>query len=125
MLVWVALRRTADLKFQIRNSQFAIRNSCGGEGGIRTHGTVPRSQHFQCCQFNHSCTSPEPRQKVKVKRQKLPVRFCPFTFLPFPWQDWRRGWDSNPRWALTHSGFRDRCTNPLCDLSTSSTDFSL
>ena len=31
---------------------------------------------------------------------------------------WRRGWDSNPRWALTHSGFRDRCTNPLCDLST-------
>jgi hypothetical protein len=21
---------------------------------------------------------------------------------------WRRGWDSNPRWALTHSGFRDR-----------------
>ena len=36
------------------------------------------------------------------------------------WQSamsWRRGWDSNPRWALTHSGFRDRCTNPLCDLS--------
>ena len=32
-------------------------------------------------------------------------------------QSWRRGWDSNPRWALTHSGFRDRCTNPLCDLS--------
>src|SRR5438874_6234443 len=31
----------------------------GGEGGIRTHGTVPRSQHFQCCQFNHSCTSPK------------------------------------------------------------------
>src|SRR5258708_710022 len=30
----------------------------GGEGGIRTHGTGPRSQHFQCCQFNHSCTSP-------------------------------------------------------------------
>ena len=30
---------------------------------------------------------------------------------------WRRGWDSNPRWAFTHSGFRDRCTNPLCDLS--------
>src|SRR5437588_7801552 len=59
MLVWVALRRTADLKFQIPNPQFAIRNSCGGEGGIRTHGTVPRSQHFQCCQFNHSCTSPK------------------------------------------------------------------
>ena len=32
---------------------------------------------------------------------------------------WRRGWDSNPRWPLSHSGFRDRCTNPLCDLSAS------
>src|SRR6185436_4704385 len=30
----------------------------GGEGGIRTHGTVSRTQHFQCCQFSHSCTSP-------------------------------------------------------------------
>jgi hypothetical protein len=30
---------------------------------------------------------------------------------------WRRGWDSNPRWPFDHSGFRDRCTKPLCDLS--------
>src|SRR5215213_9111642 len=30
---------------------------------------------------------------------------------------WRRGWDSNPRRPLSLSGFRDRCTNPLCDLS--------
>src|SRR6266571_6784724 len=43
---------------------FRVHRSCfpicltGGEGGIRTHGTVSRSQHFQCCQFNHSCTSP-------------------------------------------------------------------
>src|SRR5437762_12791770 len=41
-----------NLRFQIPDSKD------GGEGGIRTHGTVPRSQHFQCCQFNHSCTSP-------------------------------------------------------------------
>src|SRR5882724_11204923 len=39
----------------------------GGEGGIRTHGTVSRSQHFQCCQFNHSCTSPKWRP-FNVKR---------------------------------------------------------
>ena len=32
---------------------------------------------------------------------------------------WRRGWDSNPRWPFDHSGFRDRCTKPLCDLSKS------
>ena len=30
---------------------------------------------------------------------------------------WRRGWDLNPRWGFPHSGFRDRCTKPLCDLS--------
>ena len=30
----------------------------GGEGGIRTHGTVSRTQHFQCCAFDHSATSP-------------------------------------------------------------------
>jgi hypothetical protein len=30
-----------------------------GEGGIRTRGTVSRTQHFQCCTFGHSVTSPE------------------------------------------------------------------
>ncbi len=27
--------------------------------------------------------------------------------------NWRMGWDSNPRWALTHGGFQDRCLKPL------------
>jgi hypothetical protein len=26
---------------------------------------------------------------------------------------WRKGWDSNPRWACTHGGFQDRCLKPL------------
>ena len=30
----------------------------GGEGGIRTRGAVARTQHFQCCTFGHSVTSP-------------------------------------------------------------------
>ena len=30
----------------------------GGGGGIRTHGTVTRTQHFQCCAFDHSTTPP-------------------------------------------------------------------
>jgi hypothetical protein len=30
-----------------------------GEGGIRTPETVSRLQHFQCCSFSHSDTSPE------------------------------------------------------------------
>ena len=30
-----------------------------GEGGIRTPGTVARTQHFQCCTIDRSVTSPE------------------------------------------------------------------
>jgi hypothetical protein len=30
----------------------------GGEGGIRTLGTVARTLVFETSQFNHSCTSP-------------------------------------------------------------------
>ena len=30
---------------------------------------------------------------------------------------WRRGRDSNPRWACTHAAFRVRCIQPLCHLS--------
>ena len=30
---------------------------------------------------------------------------------------WRRGWDSNPRYAHTHNGFRDRPDRPLWHLS--------
>ena len=30
---------------------------------------------------------------------------------------WRRGWDSNPRYAYTYNGFRDRHNRPLCHLS--------
>ena len=28
------------------------------EGGIRTLGTVTRTQHFQCCTIDHSVTAP-------------------------------------------------------------------
>jgi hypothetical protein len=31
----------------------------GGEGGIRTHGTVPRTLAFEASTFNHSVTSPQ------------------------------------------------------------------
>ena len=32
--------------------------NCGGEGGIRTPGTVARTSHFECDAFDHSATSP-------------------------------------------------------------------
>ena len=55
------------VKAQVENQvQSEILNASGGEGGIRTHGTVSRSQHFQCCQFNHSCTSPKSRGEYEV-----------------------------------------------------------
>ena len=31
----------------------------GGEGGIRTPGTRKSTQHFQCCTFGRSVTSPQ------------------------------------------------------------------
>ena len=34
------------------------KNRYGGEGGIRTHGTVPRTLAFEASTFNHSVTSP-------------------------------------------------------------------
>lgn len=30
--------------------------------------------------------------------------------VPF---DWRRGWDSNPRYGCPHAGFQDRSIQPL------------
>src|SRR5205807_5910965 len=98
----------------ISNLKFQISKSHGGEGGIRTHGTVPRSQHFQCCQFNHSCTSPRGRisdcelriaefKKSAAKKPKTPQsEFRPpkdQSAIRNPKFFWRRGWDSNPRWA--------------------------
>ena len=31
--------------------------------------------------------------------------------------EWRRGWDSNPRYRFRHGGFQDRCLQPLGHLS--------
>ena len=39
-----------------------IERACGGEGGIRTHGTRKGTPHFECGAFDHSATSP---QKVR------------------------------------------------------------
>ena len=32
-------------------------------------------------------------------------------------EQWRREWDSNPRWYRYHAGFQDRCLKPLGHLS--------
>src|SRR6266508_1461886 len=102
------------------NSTLSTHNASpysGGEGGIRTHGTVSRSQHFQCCQFNHSCTSPDVRYALACRCRRRLVATTRQAEAHRTKISWRRGWDSNPRRPLSLSGFRDRCTNPLCDLS--------
>ena len=48
------------------------------------------------------------------------VAKCPGIFVEADWaQNWRRGWDSNPRDACTPNGFQDRCLQPLGHLSSS------
>ena len=38
---------------------------------------------------------------------------------------WRRGWDSNPRWNCSHTGFRDQRLKPLGHLSEATRDYSI
>lgn len=62
-----------------------------GAGGIRTLGTVSRTQHFQCCLFNHSSTAPAPNPlsnesdpdgQVHWQRYRMPPRA--WRQLPIP-----------------------------------------
>ena len=57
----------------IRKHQFEIENIVmlqflkkvfGGEGGIRTHGTLARTPVFKTGTFNHSVTSPEAQRLI-------------------------------------------------------------
>src|SRR4029434_6468398 len=61
----------------------------GGGGGIRTHGTVARTRHFQCRTFGHSATPP---------------RHCPARLEGA--LNWRRGEDLNPRGTCAPIRFR-------------------
>ena len=51
-----------------------------------------------------------------IKKGRLAPSWVP-TFV----REWRRRWDSNPRYALTHAGFQDRCIRPLCHSSAAQT----
>ena len=62
----------------------------GGGGGIRTHGTVARTRHFQCRTFGHSATPPR-----LLRHTRLQVR-----------SNWRRGEDLNPRGTCAPIRFR-------------------
>src|SRR5258706_15718241 len=42
----------------------------GGQGGIRTPGTVTRTPHFECGAFDHSATCPAQTQILKTARKR-------------------------------------------------------
>ena len=41
----------------------------GGEGGIRTHGTLARTPVFETSTFNHSVTSPHDIKDIDILEQ--------------------------------------------------------
>ena len=47
----------------------------GGQGGIRTHGTLARTPHFECGAFNHSTTCPPAVIREQAAQGKMPKRF--------------------------------------------------
>src|SRR6202044_651698 len=41
----------------------------GGEGGIRTPGTLARTPHFECGAIDHSATSPQSPRRAQWRRR--------------------------------------------------------
>src|SRR6266853_192629 len=56
---------------------FLCRKGYGGEGGIRTHGTVSRTLAFEASTFNRSVTSP---RLFPIVTDGLLLRQCTLTF---------------------------------------------
>src|SRR3990172_5786074 len=107
----------------------------GGEGGIRTHGTLARTHDFQSCPFGHSGTSPRGRARQSPRHgyKRSPARAeipalttgtksqSPVPSTKRTWSAarprfficcWRRGRDSNPR-GSSPTAFRERHNQPL------------
>ena len=91
----------------------------GGEGGIRTHGPLARSRALQARLIGHSSTSPlsnwvatdSHRCNTDSPSVLVCVNLWRSSCLAAVW--WRRGWDSNPRYACAHTAFRERHHQPL------------
>ena len=112
----------------------------GGEGGIRTHGTLPHTRfpsvllrplgHLSAlvhlfavagaprrgCQLTPTNISKNGKDGLYPKPEKKSPSFYT-TGEDLPHKEWRRGWDSNPRCPDGHNGFRVRPVRPLRHLS--------
>ena len=53
----VGIKEVQDDIWLVSSMEYGLGN--GGEGGIRTHDTVPRMLAFEASTFNHSVTSPQ------------------------------------------------------------------
>src|SRR5215510_6668777 len=92
---------------------FAMLRINGGGGGIRTHGRVAPTRHFQCRTFGHSATPPAPKP-LRMPRPDLPSSFRPNRLAHgqhgqamLRMKDkWRRGEDLNPRGTCAPIRFR-------------------
>jgi hypothetical protein len=105
----------------------------GGEGGIRTHGSFhyTRFPSVRLKPLGHLSQNPTARLRLPPSGpQGAPKRdaqrakgsrsgVVAASARPGP-QSWRRGWDSNPRWALTHTPLAGERLQPLGHLSAAS-----
>ena len=54
----LATARAVAMRTSYQTSSVVLFIDFNGQGGIRTHVTITRKQHFQCCSFNRSDTCP-------------------------------------------------------------------
>jgi hypothetical protein len=85
------------------------RNSHHRAPATGVHSGVLLGVHW--CRLAWSNSGEEPAKALKTGK------FRGFGHCPDGGQEWRRGRDSNPRYACTYSAFRVRRDRPLCHLS--------
>ncbi len=85
------------------------------------HGRIPKQVRnqsiFQSILYARIwANASEPRRAVPGSKS-LGFRCFPAVFREIQEENWRRGWDSNPRYPRRYNGFRDRPNRPLWHLS--------
>ena len=79
-LLFVDLARKARPQCRYFEFDSKIYWKYGGEGGIRTHGTLSRTHAFQACALNHSATSPSSQhtggKAVCGLSERTPTKIC-------------------------------------------------
>ena len=68
---WILDFWILDCSLQIENRKSKIGNQNGGEGGIRTHGTLTGTTVFETARFNHSRTSPHDPRLTSFEKKGL------------------------------------------------------